>query len=63
MIINDFKTEFDIGDVVYEVVDPDQNKMIMVGFVVMKFGVKYICTSHVNESQYFDFELTKDKTL
>ena len=63
MIINGFETEFDIGDIVYEIVDTDNSKMMVVGFEVMVFGIKYICASHNNVSQYFEFEISKDKSF
>ena len=63
MIINGYSTAFDLGDIVYCKIDPDQVPMIITGISVRDNGIIYMASNMLMEDGFYTFELSKEKTF
>jgi hypothetical protein len=54
---------FQIGDEVYRKTDEDQSKCFVTGIIFRPSGVVYLVSSYGCEEEYYDFELSKEKTV
>ena len=58
-----FNAEFEIGDIVYHVSDPDQERLVVVSYSIDAHGVMYVCSSRYSSRQYYKSELTTEKSI
>ena len=63
MIINGYSTAFDLGDIVYCKIDPDQVPMIITGISVRDNGIIYMASNMLMEDGFYTFELSKEKSF
>jgi len=61
MMIIDNK--FEIGDTVYLVTDPNQEKRIVFKFLVYRTEIVYCIVFGIEISEHYDFELSSEKNL
>lgn len=58
------QVEHEFGDEVYMKTDPEQQKMIVTGYIVRPDNsVRYLCTIVHQESQHFGFELASERDI
>ena len=62
MIINGYSTAFELGDIVYCKIDPDQVPMIITGISVRDNGIIFMASNMVIEDGFYTFELTTERS-
>ena len=54
--------KFDIGQTVYLITDPDQNKRLVTNIIVTPIGVMYGLTFGDDESIHYEIHITEEKS-
>jgi len=54
---------FDIEELVYVKTDPEQHVRIVTGFYITQNEILYEVSIDNSVSKFYDFELTRDKTI
>lgn len=64
MALLKLNVEYDYGAEVYLIADPDQDKVVVVGYEILPGNtVKYKVSALNFIASFFDFELTPEKTI
>lgn len=62
-MIKQIKISFDIEDLVYVKMDPEQQPRIITGFKISKYDILYEASDQFGANYYYDFELSKNKDV
>ena len=57
------KVQFEIGEAVYLVTDPEQHERIIAGYNVRQGSIMYFVRIEMEETMHFDYEISREKRI